>query len=210
MTSGRTISIIGSAGRRDDAARINRRIYDAMFAEAADAIAEWKPDALCSGGAAFADHVAVRAYLEGLVPSLVLFLPAEFDGRYRETSARDDPGRTTNRYHRAFSSSCGLDSLSELTEAIRRGADARVHRGFKNRNLEVANVATHLLACTFGRDVPPANFGPEDAGFSSSRDAGLKDGGTAHTWGEAWKCLAKRHLSLTWLEHKLESGPRGP
>ena len=54
---------------------------------------------LVSGGAAVADHLAVRAYLEGQAGELKLFLPARFDGRRFEERRgdRNDPGATTNR-----------------------------------------------------------------------------------------------------------------
>lgn len=205
-TEGR-VAVIGSAGRRDDAVRMNRRLYDAMHAELAAAVRAWGAAACVSGGAAFADHLAVRAFLEGLVGDLVLFLPARFAcGRYAEGAAANDAGRTANRYHRAFSRACGLDSGAELAEAVRRGARVEVHAGFKRRNLEVAAACTHMLAFTFGAVREPVDLREGDAGFRSAALAGLKDGGTAHTWGECWKADAKRHVSLAWLERRLGAG----
>lgn len=198
------IAVIGSAGRRDDAARMTRPLYEAMYAELGEALRRWSASACVSGGAAFADHLAVRAFLDGLVRDLVLFLPARFaGGRYVEGAAANDAGRTANRYHRDFSAACGVVSLAELALAIDRGARVEVHQGFKRRNLEVAAGCTHMLAFTFGAVREPADLKEGDGGFRSAALAGLKDGGTAHTWGECWRAERKRHVSLSWLERRI-------
>lgn len=207
-----TIAIIGTAGRREDASRIDRPLYDAMFDEAVRAIRSWGSTTAVSGGAAVSDHLAVRAFLEGAVASLRLFLPAVFDGRryIPDHSVRSNPGRTTNQYHEDFSDACGIDSLGEIAEAIRRGAKVGIHAGFHRRNLEVAGACSHLLAFTFGRSAKPypdgsafADFGPSDEGFSKAEAANLKDGGTAHTWGEAWRPVVKRHVNLSLLAREM-------
>lgn len=56
-----TIAIIGSAGRKDDASKVNRNLYDSMILEAERIITkewefEWKNVELVSGGASFSDH----------------------------------------------------------------------------------------------------------------------------------------------------------
>lgn len=197
-----TIAIIGTAGRKEDAARISRALYDAMYAEALLAIREWGVDRAVSGGAAVSDHLAVRAYLEGAVSGLRLFLPARFErGAFVPNPlVRFNPGKTSNGYHRDFSAVCGLDSLGEIEEAIAKGAQAEVYEGFHRRNSEVAAGCSHLLAFTFGNGSGSTtarnDFRPEDSGFSDAEAAGLRDGGTAHTWGEAWKPKAKRHVNL--------------
>lgn len=199
------LAIIGTAGRNTDAARINPALYDAMHAHALQAIRDWGVRSAVSGGAAVADHLAVRAFLEGEVEDLLLHLPAPFArGRYvpaANSSLRD--WSTANRYHEAFSAACGIDSLGELAEAIARGARTTVGRGFKDRNSAVARDATHMLALTFGPGAGPVDVGPEDPGFSAHGEAGVKDGGTADTWGKAWRAEAKRHVPLGWLEREL-------
>lgn len=194
-----TIAIIGTAGRREDAARISRALYDAMYAEALRAIREWGVDEAVSGGAAVSDHLAVRAYLDGAVSRLRLFIPARFSGTafVPNPLVRFNPGQTSNGYHRAFSAACGLDSLGEIAQAISKGAQVEVHEGFHRRNSEVAAACTHLQAFTFGNGGATgvsADFLPEDPGFNDAEAAGLRDGGTAHTWGEAWKPRVKRHV----------------
>lgn len=206
-----SIAIIGTAGRGTDAKRIDRKLYDAMYDCVVDAIDAWQIPAAVSGGAAVADHLAVRAFLDGRVSDLMLYFPAHFkNGAFVPNPAvKFNPGQTANRYHRAFSEACGIDSLAEIDEALRRGASFEVIEGFKKRNLDVAARCTHMVALTFGggashgdNDKPWVDFLPEDEGFTSSSAAGLKDGGTAHTWGEAWKPKMKRHVNLSVLSIK--------
>lgn len=195
MTS---IAIIGSAGRGTDAGHINADIYDYMYREALNAIREHDIDEAVSGGAAFADHVAVSLFLKGEVKSLRLYLPAIFNGRAYIPNPRipSNPGKTTNEYHEEFRKSCGVEGLSEIKEAISRGAKVEVYHGFKRRNLEVATNCTHMIAFTFG-EKPTKIFFPNEDGFISPQEAGLKDrGGTAHTWGECWKADWKKHVNL--------------
>lgn len=200
------LAVIGTAGRKDDAALINRALYDAMYRETVETAERWGVREAVSGGAAVADHLAVRAFLEGAIDRLELWLPANFErGAFiPNPSIRFNPGRTCNLYHRAFSDSCGLDSLAEIEEAMRKGAAAHVMEGFHLRNSEVADHCTHMLAFTFGTR-SSGDIGQADPGFSDARTAGLKDGGTAHTWGECWKATLKRHVSLDDLpgEHVL-------
>jgi len=199
------IAIIGTAGRDTDAPRINRALYDAMYAHTLGTIAAWGCHAAVSGGAAVADHLAVRAFLDGAVHELRLFLPARFHGgRYvANPLVPSNPGQTTTGYHEDFSRACGLDSLREIAEAIRKGARTEVHEGFKRRNLEVASACTHMIALTFGNGAPPEDILPTDTRFMDHKAAGLKDGGTQHTWNECWKASRKRHVCLNWLDRGL-------
>ncbi|MCS4088964.1 hypothetical protein [Rhizobium sp. BK176] len=192
-----SISLIGSAGRGNDAKRLDRILYDAMYDEALAMVRAHGIEEAVSGGAAFADHTAVRLFLEGQVKSLRLYLPADFDGRAFVPNHRiaSNPGKTANNHHNDFRSSCGVDGLMEIAESIERGAKIEVFQGFKRRNLEVAGKCTHMAAFTFGSK-PTSVFMPGDAGFLSSEEAGLKDGGTAHTWGECWKARWKKHVNL--------------
>lgn len=191
------IAIIGTAGRQDDAPRISLALYDEMYARTVETISEWKCKSAVSGGAAVSDHLAVRAYLDGHVTELLLYLPAPFvDGRFVPTPhVRFNPGRTIQNYHEDFSRRCGLDSIGELVAAIDKGAQSTVIEGFHNRNLEVAQAARSVLAFTFGRG-PSGDFDAQDAGFTKAAAAGLKDGGTAHTWQQAWNVERKRHVNL--------------
>jgi hypothetical protein len=210
MDQGRShLAVIGSAGRLDDAARLDRAAYDAMYEELLEAMDQWSVRSLVSGGAAFADHLAVRAYLEGSAAALDLFLPARFDG-VRYAARHNDPrdaGATANRLHERARPSLGVDGLAEIAQAIAKGAKVVVRPGFKTRNLDVAAKATHMLAFTYGADRSPVDLRPGDPGFTDAMAAGLKEGGTAHTWGEAYRCAVKRHVSIGWLVR--QRGPSG-
>jgi hypothetical protein len=198
-----TLALAGSAGRQADTPKVSRGLYDRMYDETCRTIAEWRIDHLVSGGAAFADHLAVRAFLDGKVRSLTLYLPARFVGRSYQHNPRfqSNPGKTSNELHALFSKACGIDSLGELAEAIRRGATVHVHEGFQTRNIYVANAASHMLAFTFG-SATNRELTSEDPGFQNPAVAGLKiTKGTAHCWSEAWKCRLKTHIDLNELMH---------
>lgn len=205
------ISIIGSAGRGNDAKHLSEDLYEAMYAEALDTVRRFDIEIAASGGAAFADHIAVSLFLRGDVKGLRLYLPAAFDGKAYVPNARiqSNPGRTANDYHASFRESCGIDGLAEIAQAIRNGAHVETYAGFKRRNLEVARCCSHMLAYTFGT-APSAEFLPGSDGFTAAKEAGLKDGGTAHTWGECWKAEWKRHVDLFELAETITATPTSP
>ena len=127
------------------------------------------PTHLVSGGAAWADHIAVNRFLNDCVQNLTLHLPAIFDalkGQYEDDGTvnyKTNPGGTANYYHRKFSDKCEIDSLWEVGEAWAQKAKIQITPGFLERNSKVAEEADILLAMTFGS-------GPK-----------VKDGGTADT-----------------------------
>lgn len=195
-----TIGIIGTAGRGSDAEYMSRELYDDMYRRLIDTLDEWQVDDAVSGGAAWADHLAVRAFLEGYLKDLTLFLPAEFrDGKFVPDARQQfNPGQTLNYYHDRFSKVCGIDSRRQLAMAIEAGARARVIPGFHARNAEVARHANFLVAFTFGKASTPevSDFCAGEEGYATSRAAGLKDGGTAHTWGMTRNASIKRSFNL--------------
>ncbi|MCA3264557.1 MAG: DUF4326 domain-containing protein [Azospirillum sp.] len=209
-----TLAIVGTAGRKEDADRLDARQWRLMLDTARAFVESLTTDAgapdLVSGGAAWSDHLAVALFLENPKLRLALELPAAFSGRYdagefrfAETNAgRFDPGATANYYHRLFSAKIardirGFDSLRQIAEAIEKGAEKRVYRGFKERNLVVGK-ARVLLAFTFGG---VSGTGPEGSRIDvfgtgvGAEAAGLKDGGTAHTWDRA-ESICKIHVFL--------------
>lgn len=167
-----TLSIIGTAGRKDDAKRLSKKHFEAMCVVADGLIEQCKDinypiSTLVSGGAAWADHVAVTLFLEKKVPHLRLFLPCEFiGGSFRDNGNTDpykNPGGTANYYHRQFQKNTGINSLTQLQIASAEGAELiSVAKGFHARNALVAK-SDFLLAMTFGNENQ------------------VKDGGTAHT-----------------------------
>ena len=191
------LAVIGSAGRKEDAPLVSLELYGKMYQRLTWYVERWKITQTVSGGAAFADHLAVKAYLEGLVGGLVLYLPANFEnGAFiPNPRVRYNPGDTANRLHRKFTETTGVDGLAQIEQAIRKGAEVQVFEGFHTRNCEVATHCDYLLAYTFGTrtliDIQSA-----DPAFNNHRKAGVKDGGTAHTYTETWNVHAKAHESL--------------
>lgn len=167
-----SLAIVGTAGRQDDAKKLSKQHFEAMYVVAEGLIDQLKENNypithLVSGGAAFADHVAVRLFLDKKVAHLRLFIPCEFvGGSYRDNGTGDpfkNPGGTANYYHKQFQVTTGINSLTEIQIASSEGAELiPVARGFYARNALVAK-SDFLLAMTFGK-------GRE-----------VKDGGTADT-----------------------------
>ena len=197
-----TIGIIGTAGRRDDKERMSRTLYELMLGYAAETAENQGATTAISGGAAWADHVAVDLFKYGVVKNLKLILPAEFknsrfvfpEGNYRH------PGSVSTYYHRSMSAKLGINTLRELQLAIDNGAEVQVIPGFKARNTPVANLSEYLLAFTFGTH--SGIYHASTPGWTSHSDAGLKDGGTADTWDKA-QSKTKEHMSLWDLQNTM-------
>jgi len=119
-----------------------------------------KPWDVQSGGAAWADHVAVSLFLAKQADSLTLYLPAPLDDG--ETFLPTYDGRI-NYYHSIFSKAMGASTIDGIQRAIKLGARVEIVEGFHNRNLPVGKCDV-LIASTFGEGDQP------------------KDGGTSHTW----------------------------
>lgn len=165
----RIIAVIGTAGR-DKSIKMSMKHWEQM----AQAIwSEVKPDdVLVSGGAAWADHVAVWAYLNNLCKDLILHFPAPFVGQHFE-GGYGTSGGACNYYHGLFSQAIGGHSRLHIREAIEQGATftsqpvANGYGAMVARNRLVANDCTHMVAFTFGEGDEPT------------------DGGTKMTWDMA-------------------------
>jgi len=173
------LGIIGTAGRGSDADKLSLAKFNEMKIAAGRFIKEHKFTRLVSGGAAYADHIAVQAYNAGFVSSLNLELPCEFNMDDVMFQVDNPSGPISNLYHQRFHFKTGINSLAEIKRAIEKGAVVRTGGGFHARNKVVAETASTLLAFTFG------------AG------ARLKDGGTSHCMGyflgikdkmQTWHC----------------------
>jgi hypothetical protein len=163
------LGIIGTAGRGLDWKKLTPTMYEQMLNITEKFIVSNNPATVVSGGAAWADHLAVTLYLKDVVADLTLYLPHSFDMKvheYLDDSVIDDRyhvGRVSNWYHKRFSDKIKHDSLDEIFKAIEKGAKVEVGNGFFDRNALIAKVSTHLIAFTFGNKET------------------LKDGGTANT-----------------------------
>jgi len=170
------ITIAGTAGRKEDARLLDAEVYDLMIEKTLETILEAsnakEPITLVSGGAAYADHIAVKLYLAHPdIFNLKLYLPAPFEaGKFRDTGDRDwktNPGGTSNFYHRQFSQKTGTNSFNEIQKAIDMGAEVEVHDGFFARNAKMAD--SEIAIClTFGEN------GIKDGGTKNMADAYLK------------------------------------
>lgn len=166
-----SLAVIGTAGRKDDGPKLSHDKFIEMSGKVATLLFKLagqghQVHTLVSGGAAWADHVAVDLFLKHTADNLVLHLPAPYDfdkAQFTDTGVvdfRSNPGGTANYYHRKFLP----DSLAQLGKALQTPKCAQtVSAGLFERNGRVA-MADAIVALTFG----------------SERK--LKDGGTADTF----------------------------
>lgn len=162
-----TIAVIGTAGR-DKTKPMTADLWRAMCDDARQRVP--KGSALVSGGAAWADHLAVRLFLDGHAAALTLHLPSTFASVGAFAGGKGSAGGAANYYHERFKAATGTDGISEICAAIWRGARYTTQLpdigmcAFMMRNVDVANMATSCIAYTWAEGSAPA------------------DGGTAHTW----------------------------
>ena len=193
------VSIIGTAGRGPEV--LNRVDYTSMYESAKFHIDTLKhkhkdlPIHVISGGAAISDHLAISLFMKDQVEHLILHLPAEYkNGRFVETNSKYDTGKTANYYHDKFSKWMKANTLSAIQMAKDKGANIITHKGFKQRNMYVG--ATNvLIAYTFGTKSSICIREKNQPEYSNSKLAGLKDGGTAHTWDNSIANV-KIHVNL--------------
>lgn len=195
------LTIAGSAGRGSDARFMKVAIYNQMVMMATSYLYDNGLKQVCSGGAAFGDHVAVSLAMQGIIPasSLILYFPERFDLHHKRFNG-SPVGRTTNRYHDLFSRATNRDSLDEIAWCIQNGAKPVHGAGFQERNTSMAlfpGSSGRLLAFTSGSlgcEKSPFilhEFGPNEL----SSNAGLKHSrGTADTWDKS--LCPKAHIKI--------------
>lgn len=175
-SKGKTIAIVGTAGRTKVPTLAE---WKNMIQDASSRVT--KNDTLISGGAAFADHIAVRLFLDGKVKGLKLRLPAKIKNNKFE-GAYGTAGGTANYYHDQFSKLLGVNTISEIQKAIDKGAEVTYETETSNkamfmRNAKVAAESNSMIAYTYGEGNQPA------------------DGGTKNTWDTA-KYSDKTHVRI--------------
>jgi hypothetical protein len=158
----RVLAIVGTAGRGSDASRLTLPVWNDMKRTVYRFVKERGYTDVISGGSAYSDHLAVGLFNAGIVTSLILALPCEFDWHASQFIGNRE-GRRLNDLHRWFGEVIGKSPLEEIKTALYRGAEVIVDNGFHARNSIVANRADAVIAFTFGH-------GPV-----------LDDGGTADT-----------------------------
>jgi len=185
---------------------MNRKIFELMIKRTRLVIANWGLDLsnviLVSGGSAWADHVAVKLWLDSVMSGsccdLKLYLPCpvvltsssqtlQFETN-QSSSWTDNPGSILNNLHTSFSERMGqnFSSLSDLRCAHALGAtfDCNSH-GFHKRNIEVGK-SDYLVAFTWGDSTTEP-----------------KDGGTLHTWKN---CRSKKKVHVP-LQSLIQNEP---
>lgn len=172
------IGIIGTAGRQS-VYPMGRELWDWMLNDARKRV--HRADHLVSGGAAWADHLAVALFLEGRVSGLTLHLPAPLEDRF--IGPPKSAGSVANYYHYRFKQMTGIDGLADIVVAAQLpncdGTFEPAAPGYGAmfaRNSKIAQAAETLFAYTFAKD-----------------DLSIT-GGTKDTWD---KCKGQRiHISL--------------
>lgn len=191
------IGIIGTAGRHEDGPKMTLPMWETMNSHIRLVIEKLtkhdEPIDLVSGGAACADHLAVNLWLKGIGDSLTLHLPAAFHhSRFETTKGKLDPGRIASYYHEMAQRRTHVDGLRDIQRAIEKGAVVTVSPGFHARNLLVGDVDL-LVAYTFGTRTCLVTSSSD--AWKNHTLAGLKDGGTAHTWDNS-NAPIKLHTNL--------------
>lgn len=177
-----TIAIIGTAGR-DKEHTYDLDLWCKMWDDACKRFTEGKLYHLVSGGAAWADHLAVELFLAGKAKNLTLHFPAPFN-RCVFFGPHKSAASAANYYHENFTKATGIDSRRQLQEAIQTSGcnytDQPAGPGYGGmfaRNLLVARDVEACLAYTWGEGREPA------------------DGGTKFTWDKING--RKVHVSLS-------------
>lgn len=173
------IAIIGTAGR-DKTKPMTKRLWNWMIEHAKAHIPEGAH--LVSGGAAWADHLAIYLFLKEHARELTLHIPAPYyDGRFH--GPMRSAASAANYYHGLFSKVVGYDTLAEIGKVADmehcHGSFQPAQDGYAAmfaRNKLVAKEANKMFAYTFGTGDEPA------------------DGGTKNTWDQ---CRGERiHVPL--------------
>lgn len=171
------VAVIGTAGR-DKSAPMFKNLWDWMVA---DVLRRVGPHThLVSGGAAWADHLAVEMFLRGRAAGLTLHFPAPFNGE-KFVGPDQSAASAANFYHDRFSQVLRMNTRNQIAVAIERGAQwtaeppAPGYAAMFARNRKVS-ACDGMLAYTFGEGDTPS------------------DGGTKNTWDQ---CRGIRvHVSL--------------
>ena len=181
-----TISIAGTAGRKDDEKKLNRELYLSCYYTVKKLVLTFgEPIHVVSGGAAYMDHLAVLLFKNKVAEKLTLHLPCKWDGNKLYDSGvfdwKTNPGGTANFLHRKFQEKIQITSFEHLKNAIENpNCETTVSEGFHARNALMAK-SDALIALTFG---------------SKNK---VKDGGTANCCASYLNNVKKeKRENLSW------------
>lgn len=173
------LAIIGSVRKHE---RYTRDLFMAMYRFMDTAIGT-NEVYLVSGGAAWADHLAVLLFLDARAKGLTIYMPCGWQLGFRANpTVKNDPARAMEYHHRQFASRVGYGptaTMQHLCTAQGMGAKIVAGTGFYQRNLLVGQVDS-LVAFSW-------DDGPEPV-----------SGGTAHTWRHS-TAKHKHHVPLRQL-----------
>lgn len=184
------VAIIGTAGR-DKARTYDLDLWCKMWDDACKRFDQNKSYHLVSGGAAWADHLAVELFLSGRAEKLTLHLPAPFNEQrtHHFLGPENSAASAANYYHDKFTKATGINSRYQIAEALKMAGctfteqpAAAGYGGMFARNVLVARDAQACLAYTWGEGSEPA------------------DGGTKFTWDRVNG--RKVHVSLLSLQEE--------
>lgn len=179
------LAVLGSTGKNEDGDHISPNMYNSAYDILIDTMFEVKDFNLTSGGCAFADHLAVRAFNEGYAKNLTLFLPAEFSqNKYKQTKY----GKVANHHHKHFSSICEIDSLSEISKAIENGATVYFCKDFLDRNNKLIENSDKMIAFSFAEKTIIDDY------FDDRNKANINSFSTRDAWHKAKKFKFRRHV----------------
>jgi hypothetical protein len=141
-----------------------------MYEDALGRFDQSKEYKLVSGGAAWADHLAVELFLNcpEFFKELQLYLPAPLTAKGIYEGERASSGSASNWYHEMFRDATGVDGRQRILDAIAQGARAESEPkaagmgAFFVRNAKVARASNACLAYTWGEGAEPADGGTKD------------------------------------------------
>lgn len=142
----RTLAVIGTAGRKSDGDMLHKSHWVSMVKCVCRVIHMEGVTDLVSGGAAWADHVAVEVSRTKGIPAK-LYLPSDIEDT-----------RIAEYYHLRFGRVILRDTLADIASHT----DKEYGGSFKQRNSLVADAADVFVAMTFGGGSRPKDGGTMD------------------------------------------------
>ena len=180
--------IIGTAGRSHRES-LSIKVWSNMVAKAKEMIPKGAMGV--SGGAAWADHVAVELYIQGHLSQLQLHLPAPLDNisccfMGGSMGGPKSAGAAANYYHGMFSNILGRNTIQDIVEA-----SESIGCGYTYQHHDMGLRAMFVRNAVVAKEVSEG-----DMVLAYTWDRGeLSDSGTKNTWDQI-KITNKHHVSM--------------
>lgn len=179
------LAVIGSTGKNEDGENISHQMYENAYEALIDTMYEINDFDLVSRGCAFSDHLAIRAFNEGIAKSLVLFLPAEIENnKFKNTKY----GKVANHHHDNFEKVCDINSFEEMKEAYEKGAELFYCDDFIDSNNKVIDCSDKLIAFTLTPNVVVNDY------LDNRHKVTFKSYNVNDAWQKANKFKFRRHI----------------